>query len=512
MEGTGEADDSVLPGGVDSSRRQQGGQVTGGDVQDSLSSLHLLLSRHPRSSTSLVHTIQRALHLTNEGWEIAFQWVPSHAGIPGNEVADSAARMALTDVNTTPFPLPLSAAKRLISRVCRSTWNNTLGDALRITSMGQYRSDSSPQPWIRKKSRVLDVTLTRLRLWHTTLTVHRHRLRLSPDPHCPWCMNFPETIEHFLLQCRRFHSHRVVLHSQLLALNINTFDLPTLLAAAGVPPSRQHAVIRLTCAFLRKTGQLPLQACVSVQLPKSVGGVGGEAVYVDTEGSFTVRRLKDMASHAVHHVHTIREAEDTFDFTVESIMKGIHYFRCQNCVEVLAVIKNIPKLIQNHPKIQLLVVDSISFHFRHDFPDARDRAKLLRTMTKELIHPAVSCKMAVLVTNHMTTYVKERGTAMLTPALGETWGHCPTLRLNLHWCGPTRMATLTKAPHCQNSSASFQVSSGTHLSTNPERKDEQLVGWPLTALARIKPGSHRFIAQRASHYTTDTRVPHKFIA
>ncbi|KAG0727423.1 MOB kinase activator-like 3 [Chionoecetes opilio] len=64
--------------------------------------------------------------------------------------------MALTDVNTTPFPLPLSAAKRLIPWVCRSTWNNTLGDALRITSMGQYRSDSSPQPWIRKKSRVMD--------------------------------------------------------------------------------------------------------------------------------------------------------------------------------------------------------------------------------------------------------------------------------------------------------------------------------------------------------------------
>ncbi|KAG0725444.1 Zinc finger protein 622 [Chionoecetes opilio] len=135
--------------------------------------------------------------------------------------------------------------------------SHTLGDALRITSMGQYRSDSSPQPWIRKKSRVLDVTLTRLRLGHTTLTAHLHHLRLSPDPHCPWCMNFPETIEHFLLQCPHFHLHRVVLHSQLLALNVTTFDLPTLLAAAGVPPSRQHPVIRLTCAFLRKTGQLP---------------------------------------------------------------------------------------------------------------------------------------------------------------------------------------------------------------------------------------------------------------
>ncbi|KAG0729444.1 Multidrug resistance-associated protein 7 [Chionoecetes opilio] len=175
--------------------------------------LHLLLSRHPRSSTSLVHTIQRVLHLTNEGWEIAFQWVPSHAGIPGNEVADSAARMALTDVNTTPFPLPLSAAKRLIPRVCRSTWNNTLGDALRITSMGQYHSDFPP---------ALDTE-----------------------------------------KCPHFHSHRVVLQSQLLALNVTTCDLPTLLAAAGVPPSRQHAVIRLTCAFLRRTGQLPRLSVVS---------------------------------------------------------------------------------------------------------------------------------------------------------------------------------------------------------------------------------------------------------
>ncbi|KAG0721937.1 hypothetical protein GWK47_045438 [Chionoecetes opilio] len=33
-EGTGEADDSMLPAGVDASRRQQGGQVTGGDIQE----------------------------------------------------------------------------------------------------------------------------------------------------------------------------------------------------------------------------------------------------------------------------------------------------------------------------------------------------------------------------------------------------------------------------------------------------------------------------------------------
>ena len=224
---------------------------------DSLSSLHLLLSRHPSSSTALVHITQRLIiHLTTEGWEIAFQWAPSHTGIRGNEVVDAAAKMALSDVNTTTFPLPLSTAKRLVSRICRSTSDASLTDALRITSMGQYRSDSSPQPWVRKQSRVLDVALTRLRLGHTKLTAHLHRLRLSPDPYCPWCRTVPETIEHFLLQCPRFHSQRVLLRSQLVALNVHTFDLPTLLAAAGVHPTQQHAVIRLTCAFLRKTDQL----------------------------------------------------------------------------------------------------------------------------------------------------------------------------------------------------------------------------------------------------------------
>ena len=61
--------------------------------------------------------------------------------------------------------------------------------------------------------------------------------------------------------------------------------------------------------------------------------------------------------------------------------------------------------MQTHPKIQLFVIDSIAFHFRHDFPDARDRANLLRTMTKELIHPAVNYKMAVsIILVHLIIY------------------------------------------------------------------------------------------------------------
>lgn len=224
---------------------------------DSLSSLHLLLSHHPTSSTFLVHAIQRALlRLSSEGWEITLQWVPAHSGIHGNEVVDAAAKMALKQSIITQLPQPLSTYKRLIQKACRSTWNSTLRDTLRATNMSKYRTDSSPKPWVRRQSRIQDVALTRLRIGRTTLNAHLHRLNLVPDPYCPWCKNVPETIEHLMLQCPRFYSHRVQLRSQLQSQGVYTFDLPTLLGAAEVPPSKQQIVIRLTCIFLRRTGQL----------------------------------------------------------------------------------------------------------------------------------------------------------------------------------------------------------------------------------------------------------------
>ncbi|KAG0729474.1 Protein XRP2 [Chionoecetes opilio] len=71
--------------------------------------------------------------------------------------------MAVSDVNIIHPPLLLSIVKRLISQVCRFTWDTSLGDALRAPTMGHYRSDSSPHPWKRQTSRISDVTLTRIR-------------------------------------------------------------------------------------------------------------------------------------------------------------------------------------------------------------------------------------------------------------------------------------------------------------------------------------------------------------
>ncbi|MPC51026.1 hypothetical protein E2C01_044863 [Portunus trituberculatus] len=91
-----------------------------------------------------------------------------------------------------------------------------------------------------------------LRLGHTTLKSHLHHLRLSCDPFCPRCRTTPESMEHILLQCPRLLSQHSALRSRLSALAITTLNLLTLLAASGVHLSWQPAVLRLTCAFLRK--------------------------------------------------------------------------------------------------------------------------------------------------------------------------------------------------------------------------------------------------------------------
>lgn len=59
----------------------------------------------------------------------------------------------------------------------------------------------------------------------------------------------------------------------------------------------------------------------------------------------------------------------------------------------------------------------------------------------------------------MTTKFDSKGQGRLTPALGTSWGHAPTLRLILDW-DPSRSfrwATLIKSSSLPSGSAPYQV-------------------------------------------------------
>ena len=54
-----------------------------------------------------------------------------------------------------------------------------------------------------------------------------------------------------------------------------------------------------------------MQLSVDVTIPECFGGLGGESLYIDTEGSFIVDRVRDIAMATVEHCKHIALAEKT---------------------------------------------------------------------------------------------------------------------------------------------------------------------------------------------------------
>ncbi|XP_017395206.2 DNA repair protein RAD51 homolog 3, partial [Cebus imitator] len=199
--------------------------------------------------------------------------------------------------------------------------------------------------------------------------------------------------------------------------------------------------------------QLCMQLAVDVQIPECFGGVAGEAVFIDTEGSFMV------ATYATMHcdcfvVSEHRKALE--DFTLENILSHIYYFRCRDYTELLAQVYLLPAFLSEQSKVRLVIVDGIAFPFRHDLDDLSLRTRLLNGLAQQMISLANNHRLAVILTNQMTTKI-DKNQALLIPALGESWGHAATIRLIFHWDRKQRLATLYKSPSQKESTVLFQI-------------------------------------------------------
>ncbi|XP_062967853.1 DNA repair protein RAD51 homolog 3 isoform X1 [Cynocephalus volans] len=210
--------------------------------------------------------------------------------------------------------------------------------------------------------------------------------------------------------------------------------------------------------------QICMQLAVDVQIPECFGGVAGEAVFIDTEGSFMVDRVVDLATACIQHLHLTagthvgeEHQKALEDFTLENILSHIYYFRCHDYTELLAQVYLLPDLLSEHSKVRLVIVDGIAFPFRHDLDDLSLRTRLLNGLAQQMISLANNHRLAVILTNQMTTKI-DRNQALLVPALGESWGHAATIRLIFHWDGKqSRLATLYKSPSQKESTVPFQI-------------------------------------------------------
>lgn len=168
--------------------------------------------------TPLLRTFRSLLppHIT----EVDLLWVPGHAGITFNETADSLARVALSGpvvdvIETTPL---LAAARfRRLLKLQRQHESVLLS----LRDFCHLKFSWKPN-WC--PSRDLEVIVTSLRCRVPQLNRYLHRSRLAQSAMCSYC-NEEESVDHFLLSCRRFSSLRrqlleVPLHRLGLALSV----------------------------------------------------------------------------------------------------------------------------------------------------------------------------------------------------------------------------------------------------------------------------------------------------
>ncbi|KAI8379708.1 P-loop containing nucleoside triphosphate hydrolase protein [Radiomyces spectabilis] len=192
----------------------------------------------------------------------------------------------------------------------------------------------------------------------------------------------------------------------------------------GIPPARMTE-------FCGESGtgktQLCLQLAVNVQQPKEKGGLEGECVYIDTEGGCVPARLKMIAKSAFKDVN--------------AVLARIHVFRVFDHVELVALIRQLPEIMEAYPKTKLLIIDSITFCLRVNVRDTRVRTGILNFVAQSLVQSANNYGIAVVATNHVST---DRIHSSWTPALGITWGHWCAHRFFLYRKRHQRYAYLFK--------------------------------------------------------------------
>jgi len=121
--------------------------------------------------------------------------------------------------------------------------------------------------------------------------------------------------------------------------------------------------------------------------------------------------------------------------------------RVHDHTEQIAAVRCLDRMMRLNPRIRLVVLDSVAFHFRQSFDsgNSKSKKKILSMHGQQLIRLASQRNAAVVVTNQVTTRIAN-GSSYHVPALGEPWSHMITHRVMLKKIWPSeRVRVRSKA-------------------------------------------------------------------
>lgn len=194
--------------------------------------------------------------------------------------------------------------------------------------------------------------------------------------------------------------------------------------------------------------QLAHQAAVDVQLPAAQGGLLGETVYIDTESTFRPERIIDMAK--------------AVGLDPQEALTKVHVARAFNSNHQMLLVQKAQELARQRP-IRLLVVDSLTAHFRSEYVgrgELAPRQQLLNKHLHELLRFADTYNAAVVVTNQVMARPDVLFGDPTRPIGGNIVAHASTYRLYLRKSKPPkRIARLIDSPNLPEGEAVYSLTS-----------------------------------------------------
>ena len=200
-------------------------------------------------------------------------------------------------------------------------------------------------------------------------------------------------------------------------------------------------------AFGSGKTQLGLTLAVNVQLPKEQGGLDGKAVWIDTEGTFRPERIRQIAQG--------------LGASPEKVLKNILVARAFNSDHQILLIDKIGEMIKEGEPIKLVIIDSLTAHFRAEFAgrgQLADRQQKLNRYLHNLMKMAEQHNIAVYLTNQVMSNPGMLFGDPTTAIGGNIVAHASTYRIYLRRGKQgSRVAKLIDSPNLPDNETVFFV-------------------------------------------------------
>ena len=189
------------------------------------------------------------------------------------------------------------------------------------------------------------------------------------------------------------------------------------------------------------------QLCVNVQLPPERGGLGGAALYIDTENTFRTERIVQMARH--------------LGLDPEEVVKNIVFAEAYTSDHQMFLVDNADKVVKENG-IRLIIVDSLTSHFRSEYLGREmlaERQQKLNKHLHKLIRLARAFNAVAIVTNQVMSKPDVFFGNVVHPVGGHIVAHTSHTRIFLRKSarGPVRIARLVSSPYLPEGERIFKI-------------------------------------------------------